>query len=90
VWMESKKPHIWDDDPRLTLDVRSVPINRTSFPCGEKRDNSSTGLSTLGCDSHPIHILEPIENHAHIWGCEFLDIFSLPSNCPQRKVLIHK
>src|SRR6266487_4947927 len=32
VWIESKKPHMWDDDPHLTLDVGSAPVNGTSSP----------------------------------------------------------
>jgi hypothetical protein len=46
MWIERKKPWMWDRVPRLSPDVGSVPVNGTSPPCGKNRHNSSTGLST--------------------------------------------
>jgi hypothetical protein len=90
VWIESKKPYMWDADPRVRLDVGPAPVNGTSSLCGKNREHSSTDLSTERTLSHPIHILETLKITVHIWGYSFVDIFGQSWTSPQRKSLIHK
>jgi len=90
VWIESKKPHMWDDIRRLRLDVGLVPSNGTGSACGKNREHSSTDLSTARTFSHPIHILETPKTIVHIWGCIFTGIFDQSWTSPQRRQLIHK
>jgi len=90
VWIESKQPHMWDDNPGLRLDVGLVSVNGTDSACGKNREDSSTDLSTERTLSHPIHILETPKIIVHIWGCVLIAIFSPSWTSPQRKSLIHK
>ena len=90
VWIESKQPHMWDDNPGLRLDVGLVRVNGTDSACGKNRQVSSTDLSTERTLSHPIHILETLKITVHIWGYSFVGIFGQSWTSPQRKSLIHK
>jgi len=81
---------MWDDNPRLRLDVRLIPVNGTGSGCGKNREDSSTDLSTARMLSHPIHILETPKIIVHIWGCTLMGIFGRPWTSPQRRPLIHK
>jgi hypothetical protein len=74
VWIESKKPYMWDDAPRLRLDVGCFLLNGTGSPCGKNRKDSSTDLSTEKTFFNPIHILETPKSTIHIWGGSFMDI----------------
>ena len=90
MWIESKQPHMWHDDPRPRLDVGLAPANGTSSPCGKNPEASSTDLSTGGTLSHPIHILETPKLTVHIWGSDFADISRQFGTSPQQELLIHK
>jgi hypothetical protein len=90
VWIESKKPYMWDHELGLRLDVGLAPLNGNSPPCGKNQADSSTDLSTERTFSHPIHILETPKIDVHIWGYRFIDIFGPLWTSPQRKALIHK
>ena len=83
VWIESKQPHMWDDNPGLRLDVGLVSVNGNDSACGKNREDSSTDLSTERTLSHPIHILETPKNTVHIWGSTLIDILSSDRTSPQ-------
>lgn len=75
VWIEVKKPYMWDNDPRISLDVGPVPVNGTSSPCGKNREDSSTDYPQEQLLFHPIHILEMPKIPIHIWGYRLMNIF---------------
>lgn len=64
MWIELEKPQMWDAKPRSGPDVGTDPVNGTSSPCGENRQNSSTGLST-GRAGLPSHLY--LGDHAKGW-----------------------
>jgi hypothetical protein len=64
-------------------DVGFGPHDPGRLSCGEIREDSSTGLSTGRALSSPVHILETVLIHVHIWGDEISEIFSRFWNCPQ-------
>ena len=43
VWINLKRPWMWDDKSLVRLDVGLISVNENSFPCGEIREYSSTG-----------------------------------------------
>lgn len=90
MWIDTNKPHMWDMASRLRLDVGLIPLNGTSTPCGENREDLSTCFPQDHPFSHPIHILERLAHLAHIWGYGFLSLILQNETCPQCEALIHR
>jgi len=83
-------PYMWDGFPHSYPDVWPAAIIVTSSPCGKNRKKSSTVYPQDKAVFAPIHILENLQLHSHIWGYKFKEISDLKGISPQGEALIHR
>jgi len=81
---------MWDEEPRLTLDVGSIRPNRHSLNCGKILRRFPTGYPQERAIMRIFYILPDSKTTPHIWGVVFLQVRVVLLFCPQQMPLIHK
>ena len=61
-------PYLWDEEPRVALDVGLDPRNRIICLCGEIRGKPAREIEWKFGDFTEIHILEKVPTIGYIWG----------------------
>ena len=90
MWIDRNLPYRWEAVRRLTQILRLIYTRVTALAVERIGRTYPQLYQQEETFSHPIHILEMGESHAHIWGDKFTDKFSQTWTSPQRKPVIHR